>query len=349
MKDTLFKMAGLAAAFLLIAGAIVYLDSMKPGKKFSGVSDLSKNHAPDLQVSGGFINVAPFSLLEHFGKKVILVDFWTYSCINCQRTIPYLNAWHEKYKDKGLLIVGVHTPEFEFEKKYENVEAAVKKFGIKYPVVQDNDYATWNAYQNRYWPHKYLIGIGGQVVYDHIGEGGYEETERKIQEALGEQMAIEKPVGVQEVDFEKVKSPETYFGALRNKNFGSGKPLTKGVFNFSASKVLNSDILYLGGMWAIEDEYAENKKTGAKISFRYDAKDVYLVANSLDGVTIKILRDGKLVKEAAGADVEKDASGEAVIREERLYRLIEGESYGKHLLEIIIESPGLRAFAFTFG
>lgn len=353
----------LIAVLVGIAASIQYLEKQKPMRFFSaplGEVAINENHAPDLVSPQGFINSDPFRLADYFGKKIILIDFWTYSCINCQRTTPYLNAWHEKYADKGLLIVGVHTPEFEFEKKYENVVAAVQKFGIKYPVVQDNEYATWNNYRNRYWPHKFLIGIDGRIIYDHIGEGGYEETEKKIQEALAERMAalgmkdgilqnIEKPVGAVDVDFLKVKSPETYFGALRNKNFGSGAPYKTGAFTFPLEKVINPNTLYLVRSWNIADEYAENQSKGARVLFRYDAKDVYLVASALENVRIKIYRDGTLVKEVAGEDVSKDGSGIAIVREERLYRLIQGESYGSHLLEIEIESPGLRAFAFTFG
>ena len=142
--------------------------------------------AREIVPGGGFINTEPFKLKDFIGKKVILLDFWTYSCINCQRTTPYLNAWYEKYKDQGLVIVGVHTPEFDFEKVYENVANAVKEEGIKYPVVQDNDYATWQTYENRFWPRKYLIDIDGYIIYDHIGEGAYDETERLIQTALKE-------------------------------------------------------------------------------------------------------------------------------------------------------------------
>jgi len=136
----------------------------------------------------GYINVDNITLSEHIGKKVILIDFWTYSCINCQRTFPYLRAWHEKYD--GLLIVGVHTPEFNFEKEYENVVDATERFGITWPVVQDNDKQTWRAYQNRFWPRKYLIDIDGFIRYDHIGEGAHEETERKIQELLKERRQV---------------------------------------------------------------------------------------------------------------------------------------------------------------
>src|SRR3989338_220306 len=167
--------------------------------------------AKEISTPDGFINTDNITVGEFVGKKVVLLDIWTYSCINCQRTLQYLKAWYEKYADKGLVIIALHTPEFEFEHKYDNVLAAVKKFGIAYPVVLDNDYSTWTAYGNRYWPRKYLIDIDGYVVYDHIGEGGYEETERKIQELLEERMTrlgvkngiakdIAKPKDAQAVD-----------------------------------------------------------------------------------------------------------------------------------------------------
>src|SRR3989344_3502091 len=186
----------LILAVFAIAGAIYYFEAQRPMRAAQNGSteittSVPKNYprARDLVSPEGYINTDNITLAELVGKKVILVDFWTYSCINCQRTQPYLNAWYEKYRAAGLEIIGVHTPEFEFEKNYENVKRAVEKAGIKYPVVQDNDYATWQAYGNRYWPRKYLIDIDGYIVYDHIGEGGYEETERKIQELLS--MSVE--------------------------------------------------------------------------------------------------------------------------------------------------------------
>ena len=189
----------LAIAVIAIAGSIIFLEGQKPvqptpaSKQFplqnaqtplvgnASAYELKKAKYPlaiELVAPQGYINLPQgktnTTIGELAGKKVVLVDFWTYSCINCQRTIPYLNAWYEKYRGAGLEIIGVHTPEFEFEKDYVNVQAAVLKYGIRYPVVQDNDYATWTAYRNRYWPHKYLVDIDGFIVYDHIGEGGYE-------------------------------------------------------------------------------------------------------------------------------------------------------------------------------
>jgi len=145
---------------------------------------------PELVGIDGYINVENISISDHIGENIVLIDFWTYSCINCQRTLPFLNSMHEKYRDEGLVIIGVHTPEFGFEKDYDNLVEAVEKHGIKYAVVQDNSYATWQAFQNRYWPRKYLVDVDGFIVYDHIGEGGYEETEDKIKELLEERNGV---------------------------------------------------------------------------------------------------------------------------------------------------------------
>ena len=303
--------------------------------------------AIELANPSGFLNTAPFKLADIVGKKIILVDFWTYSCINCQRTTPYLNAWYEKYRDQGFEIVGVHTPEFEFEKERANVETAIKKFGIKYPVVQDNDYGTWTAYSNRYWPRKYLIDIDGFIVYDHIGEGNYDETENKIRELLKERMerlrvaqSISEtkadPKNVVAIDFRKVQSPETYFGSKRNQNFGNGTPGATEQKEFSTPSFIMPNTLYLNGMWDIQPEYAEAKTAGTKIIFRFNAKNVYLVASAAEATLIRIVIDGKETKTLK-------------IQPEELYTITELPDYGQHVLEIIIEKEGLRAFAFTFG
>ncbi|MDA2935917.1 redoxin domain-containing protein [Patescibacteria group bacterium AH-259-L05] len=318
--------------------------------------------AKEITTPDGFINIDTISVGELIGKKVILIDFWTYSCINCQRTFPYLSAWHEKYKDKGLVIIGVHTPEFRFEQKYENVLAAVKKFNLQYPVVLDNDYSTWHAYKNRYWPRKYLIDIDGFIVYDHIGEGGYEETETKIQELLKERMTIigdeedmsleiVQPQGVEKVDFSKPRSPEIYFGAARNNLLGNGRRNIVGTQTLFEPTKIKTNVLYLVGVWELTDEFGENKSPGAKIIFRYSAQKVFFVASSENGVNVQILRDGISLEDEAGRDIEKDDSKTTLfIKQDGLYRLIEDpQGYGEHTLEIIIENPGLRAFTFTFG
>ncbi|TSC81771.1 MAG: Thiol-disulfide isomerase [Parcubacteria group bacterium Gr01-1014_20] len=351
---------------IAIMATILYLDSgkIKPSENLPkdqavtpcDLANSSKYECyHEISTPDGFLNtpsvnpgqLEPITIGELVGKKVILVDFWTYTCINCQRTLPYLNAWYEKYEDEGLEIIGIHTPEFEFEKKYENVKAAVDKFKIKYPVVLDNDFSTWNAYQNRFWPRKYLIDIRGNIIYDHIGEGGYEETEKKIQEALKERMSvlgvegelpseIGSPKGVTAVDPSRVGSPEVYFGAARNEFLGNGKKGVVGDQAFGEPEDFKRNILFLVGNWNIKEESAENKTASAKIIFKYSAKNVYMVAGSEKGAKLKIINDGKEVNSL-------------IVKEEVLYPIIENSTYGEHLLEIIIENPGLIAFTFTFG
>lgn len=303
--------------------------------------------APEISSPDGFVNTEgkPITLKELRGK-VILLDIWTYSCINCQRTLPYINDWYAKYKDQGLEIVGLHTPEFAFEHIQKNVEEATKRFNIKYPVVLDNDYSTWNAYGNRYWPHKYLIDIDGYIVYDHIGEGGYDETEQAIQKALAERntrLGTTDTVSQKLVDtnnemssdLKKVKSPEVYFGASRNQYFANGSRGTLGTQIPSPPQNISSNNLYLDGIWNITDEYAENSGT-ASIVFKYNAKDVYFVAESVDGAEITIYRDDVFVKTL-------------LVKDAKLYELIDGIDYGEHTLRIEVKNSELKAFTFTFG
>lgn len=383
------KTITLILVLIAIASAILYLESLKPVRISPGEAEIKPNVsvargnlsnttqeeirslnkeklakyplAKEIVNPSGYINTDKITVSELVGKKVILIDFWTYSCINCQRTTPYLNSWYEKYHDKGLVIIGVHTPEFLFEQKYENVQAAVNKFGIKYPVVMDNDYSTWTAYSNRYWPHKYLIDIDGFIVYDHIGEGGYDETEQKIQELLQERMAvlkinesvttgISKPSGAVNVDFTKVGSPEVYFGAGRNI-LGNGKSNTAGIQNLSEPMEVKTNTLYLVGGWNFHDQFAENENSLAKIIFRYSAKSVYFVASAKDGATIQVFRDGKPLGNEAGGDiVMRNGLSSVNVSEPHLYKLVEDPAgYGEHTLLIIVENPRLDAFTFTFG
>ncbi len=361
----------LILVLIAIAASILYLESLKPVRIAPGEAEIKPLNnskigkypvAKEIVNPSGFINTNNITVSELIGKKVILIDFWTYSCINCLRTLPYLNSWYEKYKDKGLVIIGVHTPEFQFEQNYVNVLAAVQKFGIKYPVVLDNNYSTWAAYGNLYWPHDYLIDIDGFIVHDHIGEGDYEETEKNIQDALKERMAVlkineeigtevSKPAGAVNVDFTKVNSPEIYFGASKNTYLGNGKSNTVGLQNLSEPAEINTNTLYLAGAWEFQNEFAENKNPGAKIIFRYSAKNVNLVASATNNVTVQVFRDGKSLGNESGKDVSmRNGSSIVTISEPRLYTLIEDPAgYGEHTLEINIENPGLRAFTFTFG
>ncbi len=321
----------------------------------------AKKYSPAIELvpGGEFINSESFTLKSLIGKKVILVDFWTYSCINCLRTLPYLKSWYAKYKDQGLEIIGVHTPEFDFEKDYGNLLKAVKDLGINYPVMQDNDYATWSAYSNRYWPREYLIDIDGFIVHDHAGEGEYDVTETAIQNALRERaevlnmqvpknMNITNPADAYNVTPTEVASPETYFGSGRNEFLGNGNPGIAGIqkLEIPASRELNS--LYLGGIWNFQEQFASNDNAGAEIDYKYNAKDVYFVASSESGIKVKVFLDGQLIRSAmAGEDVLAD--GTVLIQDNRLYKIVRGLDYGQHELKLIIQNRGLNAFTFTFG
>ncbi len=196
--------------------------------------DKKAGYQPAIEIVGptGFVNASStFKLADLIGKKVILLDFWTYSCVNCVRTLPYLTSWYSKYKDQGLVIVGVHTPEFDFEKNIDNVRTAAKQYGIEYPIVLDSNYGTWNAYGNLYWPHEYLIDIAWYIVHDHIGEGSYDETEGLIQKLLAERATAlgvstssiaKSDVNIKPADLNGIGSPETYFGSARNELLANG-------------------------------------------------------------------------------------------------------------------------------
>lgn len=302
----------------------------------------------------GFVNTDGITIGELVGKKIILVEFLTYSCINCQRTFPHVVSWYSKYRDDGLEIIGIHTPEFAFEKDIDNVRDAMKEFGIEYPIVLDNEYATWNAYGNRYWPRKYLIDIHGNVVYDHIGEGAYEETEMKIQELLRERATtlglampdVERSAASITPEQNTARSPETYFGSLRNEYLANGTPRRSGEQQFSLPHIFSQNALYLGGKWDIAPEYAESI-ANAEIVYRYTAKEVYIVADSDVATEIEILQDGTSASASAGVDVNQN--GVVIVGESRLYKLIRNEVPGEHVLKLKVRGSGVRFYAFTFG
>ncbi|HVN26781.1 MAG TPA: redoxin domain-containing protein [Candidatus Paceibacterota bacterium] len=307
----------------------------------------------------GFVNASSsFRLKDLVGKKVILLDFWTYSCINCIRTLPYLTSWYAKYKDQGLVVVGIHTPEFDFEKDINNVQAATKQYGITYPVVLDSDYGTWSAYGNLYWPHEYLIDIAGYIVHDHVGEGSYDETEGIIQQLLRERATAlgassssvsSSDVNVKPADLGGIGSPETYFGAARNELLANGARGVAGTQALTLPDSFNENQLYLGGSWNFADQYATNNAAGATVVYHYASGKVYLVASgAATGTVVEVWQDGKPVTaSAAGNDVH---DGKVVITSSRLYNLISNaDGPGDHTLKLIIDSPGLEAFTFTFG
>ncbi len=266
--------------------------------------------APELDGGTRWLNSQPLSLQGLMGR-VVLIDFWTYSCINCIRTLPYLTAWDDKYKDKGLTIIGIHSPEFEFEKNPENVLSAMKDFGINYPVVQDNDFVIWRAYQNRYWPAKYLIDKNGQIRYTHFGEGAYAQTEAKIQELLGEKSEL---VSLPEHQ-SQTRTPETYLGSLR--------------------AIPNNPIYSLSGNWLNTPEYIQGQ-AGSSLKLIFDAKEVNLVVKPLNGpASLELNLDGQTLEPI-------------MVSEDKLYNLVKLDSPNRHQLIITLTGP-LQLFAFTFG
>jgi thiol-disulfide isomerase/thioredoxin len=308
-------------------------------------------------------NMTDLTMHDLMGKYVVLVDFWTYSCINCQRTLPYLNMWYDKYKKDGLIVVGVHTPEFSFEKDKYNIQKSLEKFGVHYPVLMDNNYDTWRAYGNRYWPHEYLIDIDGYIVHEHIGEGGYAETEVQIQKLLTERAkrlgktvsftpSMEKPKGA--VTPGKIRTPEIYLGVMRNKEFIENAIGGKiGVQDVSeAPTVLKNDRVYVFGSWDFATEYMSNKTQGSSIVLNYGAKDVYMVLHAPKTIRAKLLLDGNSLGAMSGKDVLTDEKGASYVDvgDYRIYHLVsDPNGYSEHKLEIIISQAGLEAYTFTFG
>jgi thiol-disulfide isomerase/thioredoxin len=318
--------------------------------------------APEFSGITSYINTNETKLSELKGK-VVLVDFWTYSCINCIRTLPYLVDWNQKYSDKGLAIVGIHSPEFEFEKNIDNVKQAVTRFGIKYPVLLDNDHGTWNAFQNSYWPRKYLIDSEGYIRYDHIGEGGYVETENAIRNLLAErsnQQGIEisnlnqtklNIPGAASVDFNQIKTPELYFGYQYARdqlgNIEGFKPENAVNYTTPGSN-LEPNVIYLQGLWKNNPDSMELVGPEGKIMLGYSAKSVNIVAGGKGEIAVK--EDGKDTQTnnpSKGNDV--DVNGKLSIDGQRLYNIADHTKYGNHNIEINAKGPGFKIYTFTFG
>ncbi|MDE1763333.1 MAG: redoxin domain-containing protein [Thaumarchaeota archaeon] len=313
--------------------------------------------APDLVGISGYINTTPEDLKAAMKDKVVLYDFWTYSCINCIRTFPYLKAWNEKYSDKGLLIVSVHSPEFEFEKDINNVKMAVAKYGLTYPVVLDNDHQTWDAFGNRYWPAEYITDYQGHIRHTHFGEGEYDQTEQVIQQLLAERAqhlglnvnATMSLVNLQPHQFAGQQTPELYFGY----QFASGRSFLGNQEGFQPDKVvayslpsnLSQDHFYLEGDWQNLSDSMKSISDNGKIILPYYAKDVHIVATG-PNTDVQVLLDGNPVSASdAGQDTQ---NGIVHVSENRLYNIVSSPQAASHTLTLIAK-PGFQIYTFTFG
>jgi thiol-disulfide isomerase/thioredoxin len=308
----------------------------------------------------GWLNSAQLTDKELRGK-VVLVDFWTYTCVNWLRTLPYVRAWAEKYKDQGLVVIGVHTPEFAFEKDVDNVKRAVNAMTVTYPVAIDSRYAVWRAFDNNAWPAVYVVDPQGRIRYSHLGEGEYERTERMIQQLLAEAgksgvsrdlVAVEGTGLEAAADWATLQSPETYLGSDQTRNFASPGGTGFGerrVYRVPERLALN--YWGLAGDWTQKSGYVSLNKPAGRIVYRFHARDVNLImgpATRGTQVRFRVLIDGKPPGAAHGVDV--DEQGNGTVSEQRTYQLVrQSKPIADRLFEIEFLTPGVEAFAFTFG
>jgi cytochrome c biogenesis protein CcdA/thiol-disulfide isomerase/thioredoxin len=333
---------------------------MMKGKSADQSDDLPIEGAlPPLIGATEWLNSKPLTQ-EGLKGKVVLIDFWTYSCINCLRAIPYVRAWAHKYKDQGLVVIGVHAPEFAFEKTIKNVRLAVVDLKIDYPVAIDNDYAIWRAFNNQYWPAHYFIDAEGRIRHHHFGEGEYDESERTIQRLLAEAGKTDVSAGLVAVnasgaeaapDLNNVGSPETYVGYDRAENFISPGGAVEDSRHVYAAATPRLNEWALAGDWTIGKEDAVLNEPGGGIVYRFHARDLHLVLGpgaDSKPVRFRITMDGVAPGVNSGVDV--DADGQGTVTEERLYQLIrQSGTVTDHSFEIRFLDPGVRAYAFTFG
>ena len=332
---------------------------MMQGKPADQSDDLPIEGAlPPLAGATEWLNSPPLTP-EGLKGKVVLIDFWTYSCINCLRAIPYVRAWADKYRDQGLVVIGVHAPEFAFEKNVKNVRAAVADLKIDYPVAIDNDYAIWRAFNNQYWPAHYFIDAQGRIRHHHFGEGDYEESERAIQQLLAEAgktvsadiVAVKASGAEAASDMSNVGSPETYVGYERAENFISPGGAVQDARHVYAAATPRLNEWALSGDWTIGKEDAVLNEKGGSIVYRFHARDLHLVLGpGPDGkpVRFRVTIDGAPPGDGRGTDV--DGDGQGVVTGQRLYQLIrQTGTVSDHTFEIQFLDPGVQAYAFTFG
>jgi thiol-disulfide isomerase/thioredoxin len=289
-----------------------------------------------------WLNSEPLTA-EGLRGRVVLVDFWTYSCVNWLRTLPYVRAWHERYGDDGLLVVGAHAPEFGFEHELDNVQRAARELGVDYPVVIDNDFTIWRAFENHYWPAVYLVDRDGQVGFHHFGEGAYQETERAIQQLLGvdgETVRVDAAGLAEAADWDTLSSPETYVGYARGERRTDRRAHGPALNHWA-----------LAGEWSVDEEAGVLEAAPGSITYRFQARDLNLVlAGAAPGAPVRfaVRLDGQPPGDARGLDV--DEAGAGTISEPRMYQLVRQRgAVAQRVFEITFLDPGVRAYVFTFG
>ncbi len=314
---------------------------------------------PSLVGAIAWLNSQPLTV-DGLRGKVVLINFWTYTCINWLRQLPYVRAWAEKYQDQGLVVIGVHTPEFEFEKTIDNVRRALTDMRIDYPIAVDNDYAVWRAFGNRYWPALYFIDTQGRIRHHQFGEGEYERSERVIQQLLsesgtgriGQEMVEVEARGFEAAaDWNSLKSPENYLGYERTQNFASPSAVINKPRSYTVPAQLKRNQWALSGDWTIGRQAIVLNKSGGRIAYRFHARDLHLVMGPAErgtSVRFRVLVDGQPAVAVRGLDI--DERDEGTVTEQRLYQLVrQPQPISDQQFEIEFLDAGVEAFAFTFG
>jgi thiol-disulfide isomerase/thioredoxin len=351
----------LICTLALVAGAAAPgARSEDPQMTFAASQLAIEGTLPSLGGAIEWLNTPALTMTQLHGK-VVLVEFWTYTCINWRRTLPYVRAWADKYKDQGLVVIGVHTPEFEFEKKAGNVERAVKEIGITFPVAIDSDYAIWTAFRNQYWPALYFVDTQGRIRHHHFGEGDYQQSELVIQRLLADaghavdkaELVSVEPHGVEvAADWPNLKSPETYLGYERSDRFASpGGAIFNRRHSYAAPEKLKLNEWALAGDWTIGTDSAVLNAAGGRLRYRFHGRDVNLIMSppaSGSSLRFRILIDGRAPGGAHGSDIDDEGNG--ILAEPRMYQLIrEPGPITDREFEIQFLEPGAAAFDFTFG
>jgi thiol-disulfide isomerase/thioredoxin len=322
------------------------------------MSLLVEGRLPGFDGATGWLNSPPLDP-AHLGGKVVLVDFWTYTCINWLRTLGYVRAWADRYRDHGLVVVGVHTPEFPFEREVDNVSRAAKQLAVEYPIALDSDYRVWRAFANHYWPAVYIADAEGRIRHHHFGEGGYAECEHVVQELLREaggdgipdDVVSITPEGFEaQADWSNLESPESYLGYEQAQNFASPGAALDQPRDYVVPDALKLNQWALSGNWTIERRASVLNGAEGRLAFRFHARDVNLVLRSRTGASVpfRVAVDGEPPGDAHGLDV--DEQGDGTLVEPRLYQLIrEPGAIDDRTFEITLLAPGVEGYVFTFG